>query len=106
MYTKCRKCGTPLSPYGEQICPCELLPKQKSKQGGALKMSNSKKTAPATPQASQPFTPWSTEQKKEYGKQFSAKERASFYKGKESAYRHSANMAGRQAKFIREQDSK
>jgi len=52
-----------------------------------------------------PFTPWTTEQKKEYGKQFTKKERASFYKGKQNAYQHSANMAGRQAKFLREQEN-
>jgi len=73
-------------------------------------MSNAKK-APAAkaktqPQATGSFTPWNTAQKQEYGKQFSAKERASYHKGRESAYRHAANMAGRQAKFLCEQDGK
>lgn len=46
------------------------------------------------------FEKWTTEQKKEFGKQFSAKERNSYRKGQENAYRHSANMAGHQAKFL------
>ena len=29
MYAKCKKCGSLLSPYGEQICKCELIPTQK-----------------------------------------------------------------------------
>jgi len=46
------------------------------------------------------FEKWSTEQKKQFGKQFTAKERASYRKGQENAYRHSANMSGHQAKFL------
>lgn len=65
------------------------------------------KAAPKTAHTNdkKPFTPWTTEQKKEFGKQFSPSERASFYKGKQSAYQHSANMAGRQAKFIRDNEN-
>ena len=29
MYAKCKKCGSLISPYGEQICKCELMPTQK-----------------------------------------------------------------------------
>jgi len=46
------------------------------------------------------FKPMSTEEKKVFGKQFSAKEKASYRKGQENAYRHSANLAGHQAKFL------
>lgn len=58
------------------------------------------------PQATEkkPYVPYTTEQKKEYAKQFSPESRASYYKGKESAYRHAANMAGREAKYIRENE--
>jgi len=58
---------------------------------------------PATAQSTS-FTPWTTEQKREFGKQFSEKERASYHKGRQNAYQHAANMVGRQAKFVREQE--
>ena len=69
-------------------------------------MAASKSTTQRKTQTSEKksFTPFTTEQKKEYGKQFSAKERSSYHKGRQNAYQHSANMAGRQAKFIRESE--
>ncbi|MCL2228888.1 MAG: hypothetical protein FWC00_03605 [Firmicutes bacterium] len=58
---------------------------------------------PAPPRSERPpFVPYNTEQKKEYAKQFSPEQIASYHKGRQSAYQHSANMANREAKFIRE----
>lgn len=56
--------------------------------------------------AEKTFEKWTTEQKKEFGKQFSAKERSSYRKGQENAYRHSANMSGHQAKFLSDSRAK
>ena len=47
-----------------------------------------------------PFTPFSTDERKEFGKQFTTKEKTSYYKGKQNAYSHAANMAKRQSIFV------
>jgi hypothetical protein len=47
-----------------------------------------------------PFVPFTTEQKKEYGKQFSKAQKTSYYKGKQNAYSHMGNTAIRESKFV------
>ena len=47
-----------------------------------------------------PFVPFTTEQKKNYGKQFSKTEKLSYRKGQRSAYSHMANTAKRQSFFV------
>ena len=46
------------------------------------------------------FKPMSTEEKKAFGKQFSAKEKISYRKGQRSAYSHMSNTARRQSMFV------
>ncbi|MDR0850776.1 MAG: hypothetical protein LBN07_04890 [Christensenellaceae bacterium] len=46
------------------------------------------------------FIPMSTEEKREFGKQFSSKEKMSYRKGQRSAYSHMSNAARRQSIFI------
>ena len=46
------------------------------------------------------FTPYTTEQKKEFGKQFSKEEKTSYRKGQRNAYSHMANTAKRESFFI------
>ena len=48
----------------------------------------------------QPFVPFTTEQKKEFGKQFSPNERLSYRKGQRNAYSHMSNTARRESMFI------
>jgi len=50
----------------------------------------------------QPFIPFTTEQKKDFGKQFSPKEKLSYRKGQRSAYSHMSNTARRESIFINE----
>ena len=50
-------------------------------------------------QEKKPFVPFTTEQKREYGKQFSPKEHISYRKGQRNAYSHMANTAKRQSIF-------
>ena len=47
-----------------------------------------------------PFVPFSTGEKKEFGKQFSTKEKTSYRKGQRNAYSHMANTAKRQSFFV------
>ena len=51
-------------------------------------------------QERQPFVPYTTEQKKEFAKQFTPKEIQSYRKGQRNAYSHMANTAKRQSFFI------
>jgi len=46
------------------------------------------------------FTPYTTEQKKEFGKQFSKDQKISYRKGQRNAYSHMANTAKRQSFFV------
>ena len=46
------------------------------------------------------FKPRTTEEKKAFGKQFSAKEKMSYRKGQRSAYSHISNTARRQSVFV------
>ena len=46
------------------------------------------------------YTPYTTEQKKEYAKQFTARERASYRKGQQSAYGHMGNIGKRNSLYI------
>ena len=46
------------------------------------------------------FTPYTTEQKKEYAKQFTKREIASYRKGQQSAYAHMGNIGKRNSNFI------
>lgn len=46
------------------------------------------------------YTPYTTEQKKEYAKQFTAREIASYRKGQQSAYGHMGNIGKRNSFFI------
>ena len=46
------------------------------------------------------FTPYTTEQKKEYAKQFTKREIASYRKGQQSAYAHMGNIGKRNSFFI------
>jgi len=47
-----------------------------------------------------PFVPFTTEQKREYGKQFSPAEKTSYRKGQRNAYSHMANTARRESFFV------
>jgi len=47
-----------------------------------------------------PFVPFTTEEKREFGKQFSPSEKMSYRKGQRNAYSHMANTAKRQSFFI------
>ncbi len=51
-------------------------------------------------QSNSTFTPYTTEQKKEYAKQFTARERASYRKGQQSAYGHMGNIGKRNSLYI------
>jgi len=62
-------------------------------------------TPTAQTQEKKPFVPYTTDQKKEYGQQFSPSERKSYHAGRQSAYQHSANMSGRHARFIRDNNN-
>lgn len=46
------------------------------------------------------YTPYTTEQKKEYAKQFTKREIASYRKGQQSAYAHMGNIGRRNSSFI------
>ena len=46
------------------------------------------------------YTPYTTEQKKEYAKQFTKREIASYRKGQQSAYAHMSNIGKRNSLFI------
>ena len=46
------------------------------------------------------YTPYTTEQKKEYAKQFTKREIASYRKGQQSAYAHMGNIGKRNSLFI------
>jgi hypothetical protein len=47
-----------------------------------------------------PFVPYTTEQKKEFAKQFSPKEIQSYHRGRRNAYSHMANIGNRESLFI------
>ena len=49
---------------------------------------------------SKDFTPYTTEQKKEFAKQFTQKEIQSYHKGRRNAYSHMANIGKRESFFI------
>lgn len=51
-------------------------------------------------QSNSTFTPYTTEQKKEYAKQFTKREIASYRKGQQSAYAHMGNIGKRNSFFI------
>ena len=51
-------------------------------------------------QENKPYTPYTTEQKKEYAKQFTAREKASYRKGQQSAYAHMGNIGKRNSLYI------
>lgn len=51
-------------------------------------------------QENKPYTPYTTEQKKEYAKQFTAREKASYRKGQQSAYGHMGNIGKRNSLYI------
>ena len=51
------------------------------------------------PQA-QKYVPYTTEEKREYAKQFTAREKASYRKGQQSAYGHMGNIGKRNSMFI------
>ena len=46
------------------------------------------------------YTPYTTEQKKEYAKQFTKREIASYRKGQQSAYAHMGNIGKRNSLYI------
>lgn len=46
------------------------------------------------------YTPYTTEQKKEYAKQFTKREIASYRKGQQSAYAHMGNIGRRNSLYI------
>ena len=46
------------------------------------------------------YIPYTTEQKKEYAKQFTKREIASYRKGQQSAYAHMSNIGRRNSNFI------
>jgi len=47
-----------------------------------------------------PFIPFTSEQRKEFGKQFTPEQKTSYYKGKRQAYSHASNMARRESIFV------
>ena len=51
-------------------------------------------------QQNKPYTPYTTEQKKEYAKQFTPAEIKSYRKGQQSAYAHMGNIGKRNSFFI------
>lgn len=46
------------------------------------------------------FTPYTTEQKREFAKQFTPEQRKSYRKGQQSAYAHMGNIGKRNSFFI------
>jgi hypothetical protein len=48
------------------------------------------------------FVPFTTEERKAFGKQFTPKEKASYYHGKRQAYSHMSNTARRESVFVSE----
>ena len=46
------------------------------------------------------FTPYTTEQKREFAKQFTPEQRKSYRKGQQSAYAHMGNIGRRNSSFI------
>ena len=46
------------------------------------------------------FVPYTTEQKREYGKQFTREQRISYRQGQRNAYGHMANIGRRNSNFI------
>jgi len=46
------------------------------------------------------FTPMTTEEKIEFGKQFSAERKSSYYTGQRNAYSHMANAARQKSNFV------
>ena len=46
------------------------------------------------------FTPYTTEQKREFAKQFTPEQRKSYRKGQQNAYVHMSNMGRRNSNFI------
>ncbi len=51
-------------------------------------------------QQPQKYVPYTTEQKKEYAKQFTKREIASYRKGQQSAYAHMGNIGRRNSLYI------
>jgi hypothetical protein len=47
-----------------------------------------------------PFVPYTTEQKKEFAKQFTPNEIKSYHRGRRNAYSHMANIGNRESLFI------
>lgn len=56
--------------------------------------------AGAQPQPQGQYVPYTTEQKREYAKQFTAREIASYRKGQQSAYGHMGNIGKRNSLYI------
>lgn len=46
------------------------------------------------------FTPYTTEQKKEFAKQFTPEQRKSYRKGQQNAYAHMGNIGRRNSQYI------
>ena len=46
------------------------------------------------------FTPYTTEQKREFAKQFTPEQRKSYRKGQQNAYAHMGNIGRRNSSFI------
>ena len=67
-------------------------------------MADKKPEQMTIPDAPQPahgqYVPYTTEQKREYAKQFTPREIASYRKGQQSAYGHMGNIGKRNSMFI------
>lgn len=58
------------------------------------------KTMSEQQQPNSTFTPYTTEQKREFAKQFTPEQRKSYRKGQQSAYAHMGNIGKRNSFFI------
>jgi len=54
----------------------------------------------------EPFVPYTTEQKQEFGKQFSPEQKRSYRKGQRNAYSHMANIGKNHSFFIQDNMNK
>ena len=58
------------------------------------------KTMSEQQQPNSTFTPYTTEQKREFAKQFTPEQRKSYRKGQQNAYAHMGNIGRRNSSFI------
>lgn len=58
------------------------------------------KTMNEQQQPNSTFTPYTTEQKREFAKQFTPEQRKSYRKGQQNAYAHMSNIGRRNSNFI------